>query len=95
VEANGRPLDDEQELAVAHLGQHPAWPVLRIIAQTRMEAEFRRTASEMLSGKEIPGETIAYRRGFFAGMKFLLDNPTIAAARLDEAIRQEQEDKEE
>ena len=89
-----RVVEGDEFETLAHLGHHPAWPTLRSLCQARMEQEFRRTAAELMSGKEIDPATLGYRRGFFAGMKWLLDNPTLAATKLTAAIENEQQKEE-
>lgn len=68
--------------ALAHLGQHPAWGELRKLAAERQEHETRLVAAALLRGDEVPPEKVAYLRGFFRGMQYLLANPALEAKKL-------------
>ena len=70
---------------MAELSQHPAWPVLRGECKAKMEREFTRLARELMKGT-VPDD-LDYRRGFFAGMKFLLDRPIWESNDLENALR--------
>ena len=56
-----------------------------------MEAEFVRLSKELMRGATPSESGVEYRRGFFAGIKFLLDCPTLEARKLDRALRKESE----
>lgn len=56
------------------------------MARERMEKTFERLAHDLMGGKEIDPVYVARQRGFFAGMKFLLDSPEISQNRLDAAL---------
>ena len=71
----------EREI-LAHLADHPGWTELCELAQERMRKEFLHLATEQMTGLDVPYHTIQYRRGFFAGMKFLLDVPQLEANKL-------------
>ena len=68
--------------ALAHLGQHPAWGQLRLLAREREDDEMRRLAGALLRGETVTGEEIAFTRGFLRGMRWLLANPALEAKRL-------------
>ena len=80
---------DHQTQLLARLGNDPAWEALRERAKDRMDKEFIRLAKQLMAGDDVPRENVEYRRGFFAGMKFLLDTPTLEAKRLDRALAKE------
>jgi hypothetical protein len=77
--------DDHEAQLVAKLAG-PEWDALRDRAKARMEAEFGRLASDLMAGREVTPTDLEYRRVFFAGMKFLLDNPTLEKRKLDRAL---------
>ena len=83
------PSDHDREL-LSHLSSHPSWGVLRTVSKERMDEVFLLTARELMRGEVVPKEVIEYRRGFFAGMKFLLDNPTVEAQKLERSLAAEQ-----
>lgn len=85
------PSEHDREL-LAHLAAHPAWEALREVAKERMDDVFAKTARELMQGAEITREVIEYRRGFFAGIKFLLDQPTLEAKALEKALAEEREE---
>ena len=78
--------------ALAHLGQHPAWGQLRQLAAERQEAETKRLAAAIMRGDEIPQVDIAYHRGFFKGMQYLLANPALEAKKLRAELGVEESD---
>lgn len=69
---------------MAELGQHPGWAILGGVVKEKMDKEFRRLASELMQGDYPDPDDVQYRRGFFAGMKFLLDRPSRVAKQLKE-----------
>lgn len=56
-----------------------------------MEKEFARLARDLMAGREIPD--LQYRRGVFAGMKFLLDQPDLHAKKLAAALAEETDER--
>lgn len=56
--------------------------------------QFRLFAHDLMAGKPPSNETVEYARGFFAGMKYLLDKPKLADAEIarELAKRKEQVD---
>lgn len=84
-------MSDADQL-LAELGSHPGWPILHDRAKRQMDLFFMQLAREFASANKRPDyETLQWKRGFFAGMKFLLDNPTVEAKRLAKALAQEDE----
>lgn len=78
---------------MAHLGQQPGWEALRSLAKERMEKHFDLLAREFaMRGKQPDFAELQWHRGFFSGMKFLLDNPTLEARKLEKALAEERED---
>lgn len=83
-------LTEHESQQLAALGNRPEWEVLRNLAKQRMESHFDRVAKAfMREGVEPDYARLQWQRGFFAGMKFLLDNPTVEAAKLDRLIAAE------
>lgn len=81
-------MADEQ---LAALAQHPLWPKLREKAEQAMTKEFDRIARQLMAGRTIEDADLAYRRGVFAGMKFLLDSPSLEATLLAQELNREGE----
>jgi hypothetical protein len=54
-----------------------------------MEGEFGHLAKALMRGDDVTREDVQFRRGFFAGIKFLLDSPTLEAKKLDRALAKE------
>jgi hypothetical protein len=80
---------DHTTQLLARLGNDPAWEALRERAKERMDTEFVRLAKALMQG-EVPDEgNVQYRRGFFSGIKFILDSPTLEAKKLDRALAKE------
>lgn len=56
-----------------------------------MDSSFRRLAKQMMSSKDtVPATEVQFHRGFFAGMKFLLDQPTLEGRKLERALKDQQ-----
>lgn len=87
-------MAEEPNELLAHLADHPAWPTLKETARRQMEYIFAVTARELMASKtgELPATEIQFRRGFFAGMKFLLDYPTLEAEKLKRALAEDREE---
>lgn len=84
-------LDPAQRRHLAALSLQPGWPILRGVAKRAMEERFAKLARNLMQ----PGKTEAdikpsleYQRGFFAGMKHLLDNPEMESEKLDREFEQ-------
>ena len=75
--------------AIAHLGQHPAWPALRAVVENKMHHEFQRLATLMIQGKTPSDTDIAFKRGFFAGMGYLIEKCSFEARKFSEEIDKE------
>jgi hypothetical protein len=85
----GRITGDHEQQLLARLGNDPAWGALRARAKERLDAEFDRLAKALMRGDDVTREDVQFRRGFFAGIKFLLDSPTLEAKKLDRALAKE------
>ena len=68
-------LSPQEQRIVAELSAHPAWPVLRKIEKQRMDLKFEGHAKALMAGMEFDQRQVDYDRGYFAGMKHLLDTP--------------------
>jgi len=84
-------LSDDEAQILAELTLHPAWNVLQKVAKERMERQFRLTAGALMSGTKVDVEEIEYQRGFFAGMKHLLDKPQLEAAEIARELAKREE----
>lgn len=71
------------------LAQHPAWPVLEAVLDTRRAAFERELMVTMLGGSGMSLERQAFIRGFFKGMGYVLAIPTNAEQRLVEVLKEE------
>ena len=84
-------LQDHERHELAALTTHPVWTALRSAAKVQMERQFQRMAQELMQGKTPSPESVEYARGFFAGMKFLLDTPTIERRRMERVLAKKEE----
>lgn len=84
-------MTDDQDRLLAELVNHPAWGPLKAKARTEMERRFRVHTVALMTGHPVSEETIAYDRGFFAGMKFLLDKPRFAQADIERELAKREE----
>lgn len=71
------------------LAQHPSWPVLAAVLDTRRESFEREVLVKMLGGEGIGLERQAFIRGFFKGMAYVLTIPTNAETRLESILEEE------
>lgn len=84
---------DEDKQLLAQLGRRPEWVALRRLAEHRMQHSFERIARAFATKDVRPDYAeLQWERGFFAGMKFLLDNPTVEAAKLSRLLAKEATD---
>lgn len=83
-------MDDHDRL-LAELVTHPAWEVLRERAKKRMRQRFDHHAVTLMAGGKVEDAMIAYDRGFFAGMKFLLDRPKLAQSEIEKELAKREE----
>lgn len=74
---------------ISHLAQHPAWPELAVLAREKRDKAFDRLAKDLLRGHQISDVDVAFTRGFFRGMEFLIATPTLEDKKLEEARREE------
>lgn len=86
VETIASPEQLERAERLVTLLDHPNWQELRNVAKDKMNKHFNLLAKELMAGRDIPD--LQYRRGFFAGMKFLLDQPDLAQKKLAAALEE-------
>ena len=71
------------------LAQHPSWPVLAAVLDTRRETFEREVMAAMLGGEGMSLERQAFIRGFFKGMAYVLAVPSNAETRLAAILEEE------
>lgn len=77
--------DDAQ--ALAGLARHPGWETLRKIFEGRKQAYFATLANSLMqNGRHINYERLAYNRGFFDALDWILANPTRAEKQLERQL---------
>lgn len=73
------------------LVDQPAWGMLRDELANRRTQEFTRILRRMMHGgidASLPSQReLDYKRGFFSGAQWILDNPDLAERSLKEALR--------
>ena len=80
-------LSTDQQQLLRDLALHPGWAILTAEIRAERSRRFENMARRMVRG-DVPGaEEIHYERGFFAGMKHLLKNPSLQAAQLERALK--------
>ena len=83
----------DPDALLADLVHHPAWKLLAERGRERMEARGAQIAREFLEFNKQPVyASLQYDRGFFAGIKFLIDQPTLDAKKLERALAEERGD---
>lgn len=79
---------------LARLGHDPAFKRLKIVADEREAVFFTGLVRQFKTKDTRPDyEDLQWFRGFFAGMKFLLDNPTLEAKALEKELAKERTDR--
>lgn len=73
---------------------HPNWGELRNVAKERMDKRFTFLAKQLMSGKRVTHGEQQFWRGYFAGMKFLLDQPDLHQKKLDKAYEESRQNDE-
>jgi hypothetical protein len=87
-----RELSEDDRKLLAALGDRPEWDALREHSEILMEKHFHRVAREfMTAGTEPEYARLQWQRGVFAGMKFLLDAPTVEAKKLERLLENDME----
>lgn len=76
-EKAARPIVNPHDVQLlAALIDRPEWRALRLVAEQRMDRNFRRLANLFATeGSELDYDRLQFQRGVFAGMKFVLDTP--------------------
>ena len=90
MESIAKPDLGNRVQALAALRENRGWPELAQIVKERMEREFLLLSHALMRGEPWSQEELAYKRGFFAGMKFLLDSPDLNESKLERALRQQE-----
>ena len=80
--------DRAQELS--KLKKHPSWPVLREIFEGKKNQWFGSLARSLMAGQLVDQREIDRKAGFFAGAEWILDNPDMAEASLNRALKKAQ-----
>jgi hypothetical protein len=76
---------------LAQLLEHPAWPILRKVSEERKRRHFQDIAAALIAGVDVSKDLIEWKRGYFSGMKFLLDRPQAKAKELEKELRKREE----
>ena len=74
------------------LKELPQWDSLRELAKEKMEDTFASLTNRMMSKQGVPEHERQYWRGYFAGIKFLLDQPDLHEKRLKKFEAEHQTD---
>ena len=78
---------DEQ---LASLAADPRWQALQARAKERLDREFNSITRAFIYKDVQPDYgDLQYRRGVFAGIKFLLDQPDLDAKKLEKLLAEE------
>lgn len=71
---------------LAKLKEHESWGVLRQRFEKMKEDDVRSLSHQLLSGREVDNTNLAFRRGFWKGAQWVLDNPDLAQQAFEKAI---------
>ena len=77
---------------LAHLAQHPSWGELTKLAKKKKDATFLLMAKDLDRGVPINDVDVAFTRGFFRGMEFLLKNPGVEDGKLERELADERKE---
>ena len=61
------------------------------MSEARKQAHFDDITKALLRGEEVPRDLIEWKRGYFAGMEFLLRRPQAKANELAKALAKREE----
>jgi hypothetical protein len=82
---------DHEAQLLAKLGGSAEWQALRERAERAMRHRGEILAQQFLRRNHRPDyEQLQWERGVFAGIKFLLDHPTMEAQRLERLLERDQ-----
>jgi membrane-associated PAP2 superfamily phosphatase len=85
-------MSDHDQM-LGQLGLHPGWAILSEKARGKADAHFAHLARQFAAKDNRPDyDTLQWQRGFFAGMDFLIANPTVEASKLAKALAREQDE---
>lgn len=89
--------EDARKQLLAALGSRPEWAALTEYAKELMDQHFAKVTRHFMNEGEAPDyDRLQWQRGVFAGIKFMLDNPTLEAKKLERLLaRQRPDDTEE
>lgn len=89
-----KPLDPDRLAAIAdraqrlsQLKQHESWQELRVLFEERRQKHFENLTSRLLAGAEVDQRHVDRLAGFFRGAQWILDNPDLAEASLEAALK--------
>lgn len=74
--------------SLVNLANHPGWADLTRLVRARMVKEFRQMTRDLMGGRTPDPVEAAYKRGFYAGLKFLLDQPPRSRRDLEKALEE-------
>lgn len=76
---------------LAKLKDHPSWDILRGEYEKKRDGYFNRLSLRLMSGgaraATVDQREIDYQRGFWAGAKWVIDNPDLAETALADALK--------
>lgn len=84
----------EQAQTLSELKKHPSWRLLRQIFERKQTKYFDALASRLMRGgidsPPLDQRELDYQRGFWAGARWILDNPEQAERSLELALKRVQ-----
>lgn len=81
--------DDDAQL-LASLANHPGWTVLRQRTKAARDSYFTSLGRQLYNNPAaVTDADIHYRRGFYRGCFWVLNNPVFTAAKLERASQDE------
>lgn len=84
----------EKAQMLGELKKHPGWSLLREIFNKKQKTYFESLARKIMSGSidapTLDQRELDYQRGFWAGARWILDNPEQAERSLETALKRVQ-----
>lgn len=78
-------MTEEERRLLADLSRQPGWELLVKVANEAKDAEYAKLTRELLAGRRPTQAEVSYVRGYFRGLMFLINNPTLEANAIERA----------
>ena len=81
--------DEREQKILADLALHPGWSILREDMKKVKAAYFVKLGKDLYDNPTVTPDDLHYKRGYFHGIFFLLNKPTVLAALIEKELERE------